>query len=232
MRLAYAGLRASRPSGGSRSLGLPARRDVRLHHLEQHDLVERLRNRIRAERRDDRARSSFPRPVAWRSILGYGLGGFAWMAPVAPCRRDSRRHRPGQGSMSPIRWPSSGAVFVLHDSARWQPASRWRGSSSSRAGRISSPISCSVRENSSPGHSSRARTLPGPLHALSNCLPVSHALDALRASALGAATLRDILPSLGLTILVVSADLRAHRRTQLTEGGICSQTYSGDLDLY
>ncbi|MDP9371468.1 MAG: ABC transporter permease, partial [Chloroflexota bacterium] len=43
-------------------------------------------------------------------------------------------------------------------------------------------------------------SLPEPLYALSNAVPAGHAIDALRASALGAATLRDTLPALALAL--------------------------------
>jgi ABC-2 type transport system permease protein len=73
-------------------------------------------------------------------------------------------------------------------------------------------------------------SLPGPLYALSNCLPVSHALDALRASLLGAATLRDTLPAIGLT-LAVSAVYMLIGMLSLRKVEHAAKR-SGDLDLY
>ncbi len=42
--------------------------------------------------------------------------------------------------------------------------------------------------------------LPGPLHALSEAIPASHAVDALRAGSLGAATLHDMAGQLALAL--------------------------------
>ena len=72
--------------------------------------------------------------------------------------------------------------------------------------------------------------LPGPLYALSNCLPVSHALDALRASLLGAATLRDTLPAIALT-LAVSAVYALVGALSLRKVEHAAKR-SGDLELY
>lgn len=72
--------------------------------------------------------------------------------------------------------------------------------------------------------------LPGPLYALSNCLPVSHAIDALRGSLLGAATLRDTLPAIGLT-LAVSAVCALVGALSLRKVEHAAKR-SGDLDLY
>ena len=73
-------------------------------------------------------------------------------------------------------------------------------------------------------------SLPGPLHALSNCLPVSHAIDALRASLLGAATLRDTLPTIALT-LAISA-LYALAGVLSLQKVEHAAKRAGDLDLY
>jgi ABC-2 type transport system permease protein len=72
--------------------------------------------------------------------------------------------------------------------------------------------------------------LPGPLHALSAAIPAGHAVDALRASALSAATLPAILGPLGLT-LVTSAlyalvGFVALRRVERVA------KRAGELDLY
>lgn len=72
--------------------------------------------------------------------------------------------------------------------------------------------------------------LPGPLHALSNCLPVSHALDALRASALGAATLRETLPPIGLTLAVAAVYALVGFLSLRKVEHAAKRT--GDLDLY
>lgn len=73
-------------------------------------------------------------------------------------------------------------------------------------------------------------SLPGPLYALSNGLPISHALDALRASTLGAASLREILPALGLT-LAVSAVYALIGALSLRKVEHAAKR-AGDLDLY
>lgn len=73
-------------------------------------------------------------------------------------------------------------------------------------------------------------SLPGPLHALSNCLPVSHAVDALRSSLLGAATLRETAPSIALT-LAVAAVYAAVGTLSLRKVEHAAKR-AGDLDLY
>jgi ABC-2 type transport system permease protein len=72
--------------------------------------------------------------------------------------------------------------------------------------------------------------LPGPLYALSNCLPISHALDALRASMLGAATLRETLPAIGLTFAVAAAYTIVGMLSLRKVEHAAKRT--GDLDLY
>ena len=73
-------------------------------------------------------------------------------------------------------------------------------------------------------------SLPGPLYALSNCLPVSHAVDALRGTLLGAATLRETWSAIGLT-LAVSAVYAAAGALSLRKVEHAAKR-AGDLDLY
>ena len=162
------------------------------------------------------------------TILGYGLGGFAWMAPallvvailgvVTGARFNVADPLAVAGAVLAFMLGSLATGFAMAGLFILSRRANLLANFLQRPGELLSGA-LFPREN-----------LPGPLHALSNCLPVSHALDALRASALGAATLRDILPSLGLTLLVVAiyALIGALSLRKVEYAAKCS----GDLDLY
>ena len=161
-------------------------------------------------------------------IAGYGLGGFVWMLPSVV--------------MMALLGVATGARFNVADPLAVVAASFALLTGSLATGfALAGLFILSRRANllanflQRPGELLSGalfprESLPGPLYALSNCLPVSHALDALRASSLGAATLRETLPAIGLT-LVVSACYALVGIISLRKVEHAAKR-SGDLDLY
>lgn len=162
------------------------------------------------------------------TIAGYGLGGFVWMAPsfvvvallglVTGARFTVADPLAVGGAVLAFLVGSLATGFALAGLFILSRRANLLANFLQRPGELLS------------GALFPRESLPGPLHALSNCLPVSHALDALRASALGAATLRDILPNLGLALLV-SAVYVAIGALSLRKVEDAAKR-SGDLDLY
>ncbi len=161
-------------------------------------------------------------------IAGYGLGGFVWMLPAFVVML---LLGVATGARFNVADPLAalGAVFAL------LAGSLATGFAFAGLFILSRRANLLANFLQRPGELLSGAlfprdTLPGPLYALSNCLPVSHAVDALRASLLGAATLRDTLPSIGLTLAVSALYVLA--------GGLSLRKVehaakrAGDLDLY
>ncbi len=184
---------------------------------------------IEYERSEGTIGALFLSPASRAAVIaGYGLGGFVWMAPsfvvvallgvVTGARFNVADPLAVVGALLAFLVGSLATGFALAGLFILSRRANLLANFLQRPGELLSGA-LFPREN-----------LPGPLHALSNCLPVSHALDALRASALGAATLRDILPSLGLALLVaaVYALVGAFSLRKVEDAA----KRSGDLDLY
>ena len=162
------------------------------------------------------------------TLVGYGLGGFVWMAPsfislailgvATGARFTVADPLAVAGSIGAFIVGSLATGFALAGLFILSRRANLLANFLQRPGELLSGA-LFPREN-----------LPEPLYALSNCLPVSHALDALRASALGMATLRDILPHLGLALLVsaVYALIGALSLRKVEDAA----KRSGELDLY
>jgi ABC-2 type transport system permease protein len=184
---------------------------------------------IEYERGEGTAAALFLSPASRVAVIaGYGLGGFVWMAPSFV-------------TMAILGF-ATGARFNIAD-----PLAAIAAILAMLIGSLASGFALaglfilSRRANllanflQRPGELLAGALfprdlLPGPLYALSNCLPVSHALDALRASLLSAATLRDTLPAIGLT-LAVSAVYALVGALSLRKVEHAAKR-SGDLDLY
>jgi ABC-2 type transport system permease protein len=161
-------------------------------------------------------------------IAGYGLGGFVWMLPsivtmallglVTGARFNVADPLAVAGSIVALLTGSLATGFALAGLFILSRRANLLANFLQRPGELLS------------GALFPRESLPGPLYALSNCLPVSHALDALRASTLGAATLRETLPAIGLT-LVVSAAYALVGIISLRKVEHAAKR-SGDLDLY
>lgn len=184
---------------------------------------------IEYERSEGTAAALFTSPASRVAVIaGYGLGGFVWMAPSFV-------------TMAMLGF-ATGARFNIAD-----PLAAIAAVLAMLIGSLASGFALaglfilSRRANllanflQRPGELLAGALfprdlLPGPLYALSNCLPVSHALDALRGSLLGAATLRDTLPAIGLT-LAVSAVYALVGALSLRKVEHAAKR-TGDLELY
>lgn len=184
---------------------------------------------IEYERSEGTIAALFLSPVNRVAVIaGYGLGGFVWMAPsfvvvallgvATGARFNVADPLAVLGAVLVLLIGSLATGFALAGLFILSRRANLLANFLQRPGELLSGA-LFPREN-----------LPGPLHALSNCLPVSHALDALRASTLGAATLRDTLPALALA-LAVSALYALVGVFSLRKVEHAAKR-SGDLDLY
>jgi ABC-type multidrug transport system permease subunit len=162
------------------------------------------------------------------TIAGYGLGGFVWMAPsfvtvailgvATGARFNVADPLAVLGAILALLVGSLATGFALAGIFILSRRANLLANFLQRPGELLS------------GALFPRESLPAPLHALSNCLPVSHALDALRASTLGAATLRDTLPTIALA-LAVAAVYAMVGALSLRKVEYAAK-HSGDLDLY
>jgi ABC-2 type transport system permease protein len=161
-------------------------------------------------------------------IAGYGLGGFVWMLPAFVSMVLL-------GLATGARFNVADPLAVIGAVAALLTGSLATGFALAGLFILSRRANLLANFLQRPGELLAGALfprdlLPGPLHALSNCLPVSHALDALRASMLGAATLRDTLPSIGLTFAVAAAYAIVGMISLRKVEHAAKRT--GDLDLY
>lgn len=161
-------------------------------------------------------------------IAGYGLGGFVWMLPsfvvVALL-----------GVATGARFRVADPLAVLAAVAALLLGSLATGFALAGLFILSRRANLLANFLQRPGELLSGalfprESLPGPLHALSNGLPVSHALDALRASTLGAATLREILPAVAVTFAISGAYALVGIVSLRKVEHAAKRT--GDLDLY
>lgn len=161
-------------------------------------------------------------------ITGYGLGGFVWMAPAfvvvgllgvaTGARFNVADPLAVAGAIGALVVGALATGFALAGLFILSRRANLLANFLQRPGELLSGA-LFPREN-----------LPAPLRFLSDCLPISHALDALRASTLGAATLRDVLPALALA-LTVSAAYGLLGIVSLRKVEYAAKR-TGDLDLY
>jgi ABC-2 type transport system permease protein len=161
-------------------------------------------------------------------IAGYGLGGFVWMLPAFVSMALL-------GLATGARFNVADPLAVIGAVAALLIGSLATGFALAGLFILSRRANLLANFLQRPGELLAGALfprdlLPGPLYALSNCLPVSHALDALRASMLGAATLRDTLPSIGLTLAVAAAYAIVGMLSLRKVEHAAKRT--GDLDLY
>jgi ABC-2 type transport system permease protein len=161
-------------------------------------------------------------------IAGYGLGGFVWMLPAfvsvtilgvaTGARLDVADPLAVAGAVLATLMASLATGFAFAGLFILSRRANLLANFLQRPGELLA------------GTLFPRASLPEPLYALSNLVPASHALDALRASTLGAATLREVLPALALTLAVsavyASIGLLSLRRVEH------AAKRSGDLDLY
>lgn len=161
-------------------------------------------------------------------IVGYGLGGYLWMAPsfatmtllgvAVGARFNVADPLAVVGAILALLLGSLATGFALAGLFILSRRANMFANFLQRPGELLS------------GALFPREALPGPLYALSNCLPVSHAIDALRASALGGATLREVLPQIGLAF-AVSAVYALIGTLSLRKVEHAAKR-TGDLDLY
>lgn len=184
---------------------------------------------IEYERSEGTAAALFLSPASRVAVIaGYGLGGFVWMFPsfvtmgllgvVSGARLNVADPLAAIGAILALLTGSLATGFALAGLFILSRRANLLANFLQRPGELLA------------GALFPRDLLPGPLYALSNCLPVSHALDALRASLLGAATLRDTLPAIALT-LAVSAVYALVGALSLRKVEHAAKR-SGDLELY
>ncbi|MFN8536242.1 MAG: ABC transporter permease [Thermomicrobiales bacterium] len=184
---------------------------------------------IEYERSEGTAAALFLSPASRVAVIaGYGLGGFVWMLPsfvtmgilgvVSGARLNVADPLAAIGAILALLTGSLATGFALAGLFILSRRANLLANFLQRPGELLA------------GALFPRDLLPGPLYALSNCLPVSHALDALRASLLGAATLRDTLPAIALT-LAVSAVYALVGALSLRKVEHAAKR-SGDLELY
>jgi len=184
---------------------------------------------IEYERSEGTAAALFLSPASRVAVIaGYGLGGFVWMLPsfvtmgllgvVSGARLNVADPLAAIGAVLALLTGSLATGFALAGLFILSRRANLLANFLQRPGELLA------------GALFPRDLLPGPLYALSNCLPVSHALDALRASLLGAATLRDTLPAIALT-LAVSAAYALVGALSLRKVEHAAKR-SGDLELY
>jgi ABC-type multidrug transport system permease subunit len=184
---------------------------------------------VEYERSEGTAAALFLSPASRVAVIaGYGLGGFVWMAPsfvtmallglATGARFNVADPLAATGAVLAMLIGSLATGFALAGLFILSRRANLLANFLQRPGELLA------------GALFPRDLLPGPLYALSNCLPVSHALDALRASLLGAATLRETLPAIALT-LAVSAVYALVGALSLRKVEHAAKR-SGDLDLY
>jgi ABC-2 type transport system permease protein len=184
---------------------------------------------VEYERSEGTAAALFLSPASRVAVIaGYGLGGFVWMLPsfvtmailgfAVGARFNVADPLAAIGAVLAMLTGSLATGFALAGLFILSRRANLLANFLQRPGELLA------------GALFPRDLLPGPLYALSNCLPVSHALDALRGSLLGAATLRDTLPAIGLT-LAVSAVYALVGALSLRKVEHAAKR-SGDLDLY
>lgn len=184
---------------------------------------------IEYERSEGTAAALFLSPASRVAVIGgYGLGGFIWMLPsfvtmgilgiVSGARFNIADPLAAIGAILALLIGALATGFALAGLFILSRRANLLANFLQRPGELLG------------GALFPRDLLPGPLYALSNCLPVSHALDALRGSLLGAATLRDTLPAIALT-LAVSAVYALVGALSLRKVEHAAKR-SGDLDLY
>lgn len=162
------------------------------------------------------------------TIAGYGLGGFVWMLPAFVTVAILGLATGARFQVADPLAVAAAVLALLAGSLATGFAFAGLFILSRRANLLANFLQ-RPGELLSGALFPRA-SLPDPLYALSNCLPVSHALDALRAGALGAATLREVLPALALA-LAVSALYALVGLLSLRKVEHAAKR-SGQLDLY
>lgn len=184
---------------------------------------------IEYERSEGTIAALFLSPVNRAAVVaGYGLGGFVWMAPTFVV-------------ISLLGWATGAHLLITDPLAAIVSLLCFFLSALATGFALAGLFILSRRANLMANFLQRPgellsgalfprENLPRPLYLLSDCLPVSHALDALRATLLRGATLQatltPLLLTVGLALLYAVAGIIALRKVEY------ATKRAGELDLY